>query len=328
MRNLFLFTLLAILYSMPFTPSPALAESDHEEGPSFSLGGAVGVQNGYYRLGDQITDETTYAPEVFAGVDVGGGVHLGVHAESIQTSGETHEQEANFYASGHIGHVSLKGGYIWLDHTAHSVTTGEAYVTVGYMDDIFFNPSVTINRDLDKFPRTYINLQLTRDYDLGHDMALNVFGTLGYLSGDDERMPKVYVDPHASGHASSDSHGESTDTHADTETHSDTNTTDDTHSTGTSSHRATQLTSDDSHDAATAGSADPFQGLHRGKLGVSVSWRPHSLAGLSVSPFAQYIFPLSDDAKKEMESRSSDGSTSSNFIVGIKVGFAFGGSHH
>ena len=77
--------------------------------------------------------------------------------------------------------LSLTGGYIYYG-TKYTDETQEIFATVAY--DMFLTPTLSIYRDIDRYPGTYFNFSLSHSIALGHDVSLDLSASAGYMWGD------------------------------------------------------------------------------------------------------------------------------------------------
>jgi hypothetical protein len=79
-----------------------------------------------------------------------------------------------------FGKLSLTGGYVYYG-TKYADETEEVFGTVGY--DMIGKPTLSIYRDINKYPGTYINLSLAHSIKLGGDVTLDLGASAGYTVG-------------------------------------------------------------------------------------------------------------------------------------------------
>jgi hypothetical protein len=77
--------------------------------------------------------------------------------------------------------LSLTGGYIYYG-TKYTDETQELFVTASY--DMFLKPTLSIYRDIDRYPGTYFNLSIAHSIKLVGDMSLDLGASAGYMWGD------------------------------------------------------------------------------------------------------------------------------------------------
>lgn len=77
--------------------------------------------------------------------------------------------------------LSLTGGYIYYG-TQYADQTEELFVTGTY--DVFSKPTLSIYRDINSYPGTYINLSFSHSVPLTKIVALDLGASFGYFIGD------------------------------------------------------------------------------------------------------------------------------------------------
>jgi hypothetical protein len=80
-----------------------------------------------------------------------------------------------------FGKVSLTGGWVYYG-TKYADETQEIFGTIAY--DMIGKPSLSIYRDIDRYPGTYFNLAFAHSVPLGNDITLDLGASFGYMSGD------------------------------------------------------------------------------------------------------------------------------------------------
>lgn len=80
-----------------------------------------------------------------------------------------------------LGKVSLTGGYIYYD-TDYAPETQELFGAIAY--DMIGKPTLSIYRDIDAYPGTYLNLSLAHSIKVAKDMTLDLGASAGYMWGD------------------------------------------------------------------------------------------------------------------------------------------------
>jgi hypothetical protein len=80
-----------------------------------------------------------------------------------------------------IDKLSLTGGWVYYG-TKYADETQEIFATVAY--DMIGKPSLSIYRDFDRYPGTYINLSFAHSIKLGGDVTLDLGASAGYMWGD------------------------------------------------------------------------------------------------------------------------------------------------
>ena len=76
---------------------------------------------------------------------------------------------------------SLTGGWIYYG-TRYAPETQEAFGTVAY--DMFLKPSLSIYRDIEKYPGTYFNLSIGHSFAVYKEVTLDLGASAGYEWGD------------------------------------------------------------------------------------------------------------------------------------------------
>ncbi len=76
--------------------------------------------------------------------------------------------------------LSLTGGYIYYG-TKYSNETEEFFLGISY--DTYGKPTLTVYRDVDAFPGTYINLSFAHSFKLYREMTLDLGASFGYFAG-------------------------------------------------------------------------------------------------------------------------------------------------
>jgi hypothetical protein len=80
-----------------------------------------------------------------------------------------------------VDKVSLTGGWIYYG-TKYADETQELFGTVSY--DTFLKPTLSIYRDIDRYPGTYFNFSIGHSIKLPKEVALDLGASAGYLWGD------------------------------------------------------------------------------------------------------------------------------------------------
>jgi hypothetical protein len=80
-----------------------------------------------------------------------------------------------------LGKFGLTGGWIYYG-TKYADETQEIFATVAY--DMITKPTLSIYRDIDRYPGTYFNLSFGHSIPLGSDVTLDLGASFGYEWGD------------------------------------------------------------------------------------------------------------------------------------------------
>ena len=98
------------------------------------------------------------------------------------------ETDMTFSYDTDFGKWSIGVGYIYYGLDG-ALDTQEIYLSMGY--DTFLSPSLTIYRDIDTFPGTYVNLSIGHSIKLSKDLNLDLSGSVGYYSSDDDSVLEI-----------------------------------------------------------------------------------------------------------------------------------------
>jgi hypothetical protein len=91
------------------------------------------------------------------------------------------ESDVTVSYSRSIGMASITGGWIYYA-TRYTDETQEVFGTVAF--DIISKPTITLYRDFDRFPGTYITMSFGHSIPLGADVTLDLGASAAYMWGD------------------------------------------------------------------------------------------------------------------------------------------------
>ncbi|MEW6115398.1 MAG: TorF family putative porin [Nitrospirota bacterium] len=80
-----------------------------------------------------------------------------------------------------LGKLSLTGGYIYYG-TKYADETEELFVTASY--DMLLKPTLSVYRDINEYPGTYINLAIAHSLPVYKEITLDLGASAGYFVGD------------------------------------------------------------------------------------------------------------------------------------------------
>lgn len=90
------------------------------------------------------------------------------------------ETDLTFSYSHSFDKLSLTGGYTYYG-TKYANETEELFLTVGY--DILLKPVISIYRDINEYPGTYINLSVSHSLPVYKEITLDLGASAGYFIG-------------------------------------------------------------------------------------------------------------------------------------------------
>lgn len=189
-------------------PKPA-EETKEVDGPKVTGSGSIGFYNRYIFRGYEIGTENFVAQPSLSVSYRGFTATFWGNYDSNQRN----TTSAVFSNPGHSGidevdvtlsytyafqKLSLTGGYTYYNlkyaQDTEEVFFGLAYDTIG-------KPSITVYRDVNSYPGTYINLALAHSFPLPKDMSLDLGASFGYFVGQGKYW-KTY-DPRTAGYTGS-----------------------------------------------------------------------------------------------------------------------------
>jgi len=91
------------------------------------------------------------------------------------------ERDITLSYTHNIGKFGLTGGYIFYS-TDYAPATQELFVSASY--DIIAKPTISVYRDVAKFPGTYVNLSFSQSFKVHREITLDLGASAGYFAGD------------------------------------------------------------------------------------------------------------------------------------------------
>lgn len=82
-----------------------------------------------------------------------------------------------------IDKLSLTGGYVYYD-TKYVLETEEVFLIAAY--DTLLKPTLSVYRDINEYPGTYVNLSVAHSLPLIKNIALDLGASAGYFEGEDD----------------------------------------------------------------------------------------------------------------------------------------------
>ena len=173
--------------------SPVLAE---EEAPSADF--SVDFLSKYVWRGQELSkDSLVIQPSMTVGYKgFAANIWGNLDTDPYTTTGEdkkTKWNETDFTLSyaREFGMVSAEAGWVYYGLESAD-DTNELYLSLGM--DVFLAPSLTIYRDISSYNLTYFLAGISHSFELTETMALELGGSISYLSSDDEDEYPEYTD--------------------------------------------------------------------------------------------------------------------------------------
>ncbi len=190
----FVIGLAMAVFSLPMTAS---AEEDKEVRPTASAG--VAVMSKYVWRGYEFSDESVVIQPSLTGAYKGFSLNLWGNLDTSYDDGDSlsndssdlNETDVTFAYDTSIGDFDVGVGYIYYALEGHDAE--ELYASV-CATALPLSPTLTVYRDITEFIGWYLNLGVSHSFDLGHDITLDLAGSVGYYESDDDDFTEADSD--------------------------------------------------------------------------------------------------------------------------------------
>ena len=180
--------MLISLFALILCPVHVLAE---EEKPTASAD--VGVFSKYIWRGFELSDDSFViqpsATVAYKGFSFNLWGNLDSDVGNSSEDAKWNETDLTLAYDTSVGPVSLGVGYIY--YALDGIDDSEEFYISACLGDILLSPSLTVYREIAEAQGWYINLGISHSFALPRDITLDLAGSVGYYSSDDDGFVEV-----------------------------------------------------------------------------------------------------------------------------------------
>lgn len=189
----------AMLFLALFLPVASFADGEEKKGEEKKVeetkvtgSASIGVYSKYIFRGYELSrDSAVIQPSLsmtyrgftaafWGNIDTGQHVTQSFNPGTAEGQKGYNETDITLSYTHSFNKLSLAGGYIYYG-TKYANETEEFFLGISY--DTYGKPALTVYRDVNAFPGTYINLSLAHSFKLYREMTLDLGASFGYFAG-------------------------------------------------------------------------------------------------------------------------------------------------